>query len=676
MFRKILIANRGEIALRIHRSATKLGIRTIAIHSAADRASRHVRELDEAILIEGATARAGYLDSKAIIAAALATGAEAIHPGYGFLSENAEFAEAIAAAGLVFIGPPAAAIRAMGSKSAAKALMAASGVPIVPGYHGEDQSDDIFAAEAARIGYPVLVKAVMGGGGKGMRRVERAEDLADALASARREAEAAFGDRALLIEKYLARPRHIEMQIFADTQGGILHLFERDCSLQRRHQKVIEEAPAPGFSEKQRRGLAEAAIAAARAIAYVGAGTVEFIADARDLDHCYFMEMNTRLQVEHPVTEAITGLDLVEWQLRIAAGEALPKRQEEIAIRGHAIEARICAEDPTRDFLPASGILLDWHMPTGPHLRLDGGFGRNDRIGLDYDSLLAKFIAWGEDRATAIAHLSAALGAARIAGCASNLDLLERALAHPDFRAGRVETGFISAHPELLAPIALPIEDGALLALGEYLALEAESAAAAAISDDPHSPWHEVDHWRIGGQRPFLWHYRQGESEIVATMTRTRRDWEVAIGGDRCRLSGRLEAEGRLVAEIDGEKRVAYFFRDGPWRWLHHAGRRHRLRFLGLFAAIARRDRADGAATGTIVAPMPGRIVAIPVAAGTPVEAGAVIVLLEAMKMEHGLTAPIAGVIGELTYRPGDLVAEGEILARIEPAQNSGPAAS
>ena len=450
-FSSLLVANRGEIACRILRTARRMGLRGIAVFSDADAGAAHVAQADAAIRIGPPPARESYLDIPAILAAARATGAEAVHPGYGFLSENADFAEACLAAGLVWIGPPPAAIRAMGSKAAAKALMERSGVPLVPGYHGEDQSEARLVAEAARIGFPILVKASAGGGGKGMKVAATAAELEEALALAKGEARAAFGDDRLLLERYLQRPRHIEIQVFGDSQGNIIHLHERDCSIQRRHQKVVEEAPAQGMTAERRAAMGAAACAAARAVGYVGAGTVEFISTEEDF---HFMEMNTRLQVEHPVTEAITGLDLVEWQIRIAMGEALPLAQHQVPLEGHAIEMRLYAEDPARDFAPSTGRLRHLALPEGlPGVRVDAGVRPGDAVSIHYDPMLAKIIAHGADRATALRRLDRALATATVAGIQTNLPLLRGIAVHPDFRQGAVDTGFIARHAEsLLAP--------------------------------------------------------------------------------------------------------------------------------------------------------------------------------------------------------------------------------
>jgi 3-methylcrotonyl-CoA carboxylase alpha subunit len=494
MFSKILIANRGEIACRVIRTARRLGLTTVAVYSEADAGALHVELADEAWPIGPAPARESYLNAGAILGAARASGAEAVHPGYGFLSENADFAEACEEAGLVFIGPPAAAIRAMGSKAAAKALMAEQGLPLVPGYHGEAQDTGRLAREAERIGFPVLLKASAGGGGRGMRVVESAAELPRALEAARREAKGAFGDDRILIEKYLARPRHIEVQVFADRFGNTVHLFDRDCSIQRRYQKVIEEAPAPGLDPGLRAGMAEAAIAAARAVNYVGAGTVEFMfAD----NAFYFMEMNTRLQVEHPVTEAVTGEDLVEWQLRVAAGERLPKPQEELALTGHAIEARLYAEDPERQFLPQTGRLDALRLPPPELARVDTGVREGDAISPYYDPMIAKLIVHGEDRAAALARLGQALAQTAVLGLTTNLAFLARLAKHPDFTAAALDTGFIERHRDALCPgrQSPPADIVAAAALSRLL-LRAESARRAALaSADPYSPWHSRQGW-------------------------------------------------------------------------------------------------------------------------------------------------------------------------------------
>jgi len=671
MFRKILIANRGEIACRIHRTAARMGIRTVGVYSEADRGALHTRLLDEAVLIGPPPARESYLVIERLIEAARRTGAAAVHPGYGFLAENADFAEAVAKAGLVFIGPPPAAIRAMGSKSAAKALMEKAGVLIVPGYHGADQSDAAFAKAAGAIGYPVLIKAALGGGGKGMRHIARAEDLADGLAAARRESLAAFGDATLLIEKYLDHPRHIEVQIFADGKGNILHLYERDCSLQRRHQKVVEEAPAPHFDAGARAEITRAAIAAARAVDYVGAGTVEFIAEAADPRHCYFMEMNTRLQVEHPVTEMITGLDLVEWQLRVAAGEGLPLAQADIALSGHAVEVRICAEDPARDFLPAVGRLLDFNPPQGSGIRLDAGIAQGDMVGIQYDSMLAKLIAHGPDRKTAIARLAAALSDTRLSGVVSNIDFLRGLISHPDFAEGKVETGFIARHAQdLLAAAAPEARDFMLAALAEQLALAQSLDRQSLEQADRWSPWATADGWRLGARQALTWHFtRDGDSDgapvHAVSIQPEGEGFLLKEGENNVHATAMLDAEGFMCGEIAGHAYRAYCRVDGDWRWLQHADRRLRLRALGPFPPTEDRAAATGQGSGRIRAPMPGRVLRVMAAENAPVKTGEAVFILEAMKMEHSLVAPIDGTLASVAVRVGDLVAEGDLLALI-----------
>lgn len=614
MIESLLIANRGEIARRILRTARRLGIRTIAVHSDVDAAMPFVREADEAVCIGTAAAADSYLRQDRILEAARATGAQAIHPGYGFLSENAEFAEAVVAAGLVWVGAPPASIRAMGLKDAAKARMIAAGVPVTPGYLGEDQDPARLQAEADAIGYPVLIKAVAGGGGKGMRQVDAAGDFADALASCKREAAASFGDDRVLIEKYILSPRHIEVQVFGDTQGNVVHLFERDCSLQRRHQKVIEEAPAPGMDEATRAAVCEAAVRAAKAVAYVGAGTIEFIADGSEglrADRIWFMEMNTRLQVEHPVTEAITGQDLVEWQLRVAAGEPLPKVQDQLAIRGWAMEARLYAENPSTGFLPSTGPLNRLRFPAG--VRVDSGVEEGGAVTPYYDPMIAKLIVHGESRGQAAARLAAAAGGTQVWPVRTNAAFLARAAAHPEFVAGRVDTGFIARHAEALIPPADP--SPAIVA-----------AAAAAIlppaSDDP-------------------WTALRGFRANAAPAERVAVDIAGALHSARpAMLDGAEVADGVLFA--NGE---AWPF--GPRR--------------------AGQGGSGNEGDGALLAPMPGRVIAVAVAAGQAVARGERLLVLEAMKMEQALVAPFDGIVTDLKVAEGAQVTEGMLLARVVP---------
>jgi 3-methylcrotonyl-CoA carboxylase alpha subunit len=667
MFDKILIANRGEIACRVARTARRMGIRTVAVYSDADAEALHVAACDEAWRLGPPPPRASYLDGKAIIAIAKRTGAQAIHPGYGFLSENEGFAADCAHAGLAFIGPPPAAIAAMGSKSAAKNIMGKAGVPLVPGYHGDDQDPKHLAREAAKIGFPVLIKATAGGGGKGMKVVERAADFAAALAAARREAKAGFGDDRVLVEKYLAAPRHIEIQVFADTQGNAVYLFERDCSVQRRHQKVLEEAPAPGMRSEHRRAMGEAAVACAKAIGYVGAGTVEFIAAdsfARD-GAFFFMEMNTRLQVEHPVTEMVTGADLVEWQLRVAAGEPLPKRQDELALCGHAIEARIYAEDPDRGFLPSIGTLVHLRAPaTGPSVRVDTGVRAGDEISSHYDPLIAKLIVHGEDRPAALRRLAEALAEYEIVGVATNVAFLQRVIAHEAFASGNVDTGLIARHQDALFPAAAPLGDDTLLAaaLAETGALVRERAVAAGASGDPHSPWHAVDPWWVNSARHAIsFSFVVGEARHDVALRRAGDGWSVRLpaGETAVRVT---ERDGRLIIATPGAEFVATVVPLGEERHVFcHGGQRKLLRLDPL--AHAGEEEAHG---GHLMAPMSGTVVAVMVETGDRVGKGTPLMILEAMKMEHTIVAPAAGVVAAVNFRAGDRVKEGADLVDID----------
>jgi 3-methylcrotonyl-CoA carboxylase alpha subunit len=658
MFDKILIANRGEIAVRVIRTARALGIKTVAVFSAADAEALHVALADEAYPIGPAPARDSYLVIDRLIEVAKRSGAEAVHPGYGFLSENADFAEACAAAGIVFIGPPPAAIRAMGSKSAAKALMETSGVPLVPGYHGAAQDPAVLRKAADRIGYPVLVKASAGGGGKGMRVVERAADLDEAVASAKREAAASFGDDQVLIEKYLTRPRHIEIQVFADTQGNVVSLFERDCSIQRRHQKVIEEAPAPGIDPARRRVMGEAACHAARAIGYVGAGTVEFIAEG---DAFYFMEMNTRLQVEHPVTEMITGQDLVAWQLQVASGLALPLRQDELAISGHAIEVRVYAEDPHRDFLPSIGTLVHLKAPSeGRHVRVDTGVREGDAISIHYDPMIAKLIVWDHDRAGAVRRLQRALAEYEIVGVATNLRFLAALAAHPSFGAAELDTGFIPRHSAALIPEAVPLDAQALAAAILFL-LERqrrERRKAAAASQDPYSPWNLATGWRMNGPAYQDFVLQDGEARLHIRAHPQPIGWRIDLPDGPVDLAGSCTAGGALDFTLDGAKHKASVVPLGAELVVVLDGVNYRVGVVDVTAP----PMAEAAGGGRLTAPMPGKITQVLVEAGADVVKGAALLVLEAMKMEHTITAPTDGTIERVRYAVGDLVGEGEEL--------------
>ncbi|HET7086003.1 MAG TPA: biotin carboxylase N-terminal domain-containing protein [Rhizomicrobium sp.] len=614
MLESLLIANRGEIARRIIRTARRLKIRTIAVHSDADALAPFAREADEAVRIGAAPARESYLDGAKILAAARQCGAQAIHPGYGFLSENAEFAQSVIDAGLIWVGAPPAAIRAMGLKDAAKTLMRDAGVPVTPGYWGEEQAPAALKREAEKIGWPVLIKAVAGGGGKGMRVVEKVSEFDQALASCKREAASSFGDDRVLLEKYISSPRHIEVQVFGDTSGNLVHLFERDCSLQRRHQKVIEEAPAPGMDAAIRAALCATALKAARAVNYVGAGTVEFIADASDglsANRIWFMEMNTRLQVEHPVTEAITGEDLVEWQLRVASGAALPKKQEQLSIRGHAVEARLYAENPQAGFLPSTGPLTHLKLPRA--VRVDSGVEQGDEITPFYDPMIAKLIAHQENRADAAMALAKACRAVEAWPVKTNAAFLARAASHPDFLAGRIDTGFIARHPDLV-PSETPDKD--VIAL-----------AARALLPQGGEPWEALTGFRAN---------QAAEPAIM-----------VEIAGRNC-----LSPPAADAASVwrDGDTRV--LFADGQ-AWPFGPPR-------------FRPAGAEGLGDGALIAPMPGMVTSLSVQKGDKVTKGQILLVLEAMKMENGLPAPFDGRVAELNATLGQQVREGTVLVRVE----------
>lgn len=654
MFGKILIANRGEIACRVIRTANRLGIRTVAIYSDADRAALHVASADEAFHVGPSPAAESYLHIERIIEACRSSGAEAVHPGYGFLSENPAFVGAVEAAGLVFIGPPASAIRAMGLKDAAKALMERAGVPVVPGYHGEEQDPEFLGGRAAAIGYPVLVKARAGGGGKGMRRVDEPASFRTALEGAGREALAAFGDGAVLIEKYLPRSRHIEIQVFGDRQGGAVHLFERDCSLQRRHQKVIEEAPAPGMPEEMRREMGAAAVRAAKAIGYVGAGTVEFIADVSDglrSDRFYFMEMNTRLQVEHPVTEAITGLDLVEWQLRIAAGEPLPLAQDEIAMNGHAFEARVYAENPSRGFLPSTGKLTRFDPPDG-NVRVDAGVRQGDEVTPFYDPMIAKLIVHAPTRAGALSKLSDALGRCRIAGVATNVGFLRRLCAEPNFAAGDVDTGIIDRDLPGLAPEPPPPP--------EVTAVAALAALGHLSPTETREPWQALTGWRLWEAAPhFAALEHAGEEFEVPILPRGNNIFEVEVGAQTLRASVlQRKADGEVQLDLGHRMATVAFTRQGDELTIFMDGGTYG------FAVPDPLDvaHAEHAAGDHIVAPMPGRITSISAICGSRVAKGDALIVMEAMKMELTLAAPRDGAVREIGVAIGDQVTEGTTL--------------
>jgi len=619
---------------------------------------------DEAFRIGPAPARESYLVADKILEAARASGAQAIHPGYGFLSENADFAEACEEAGIVFIGPPASAIRAMGSKSAAKALMEASGVPLAPGYHGESQEMALLAREADRIGFPVLVKASAGGGGKGMRIVERAADLEAAIVSAKREAASAFGNDQVLIERYLTRPRHIEVQVFGDSQGNIVSLFERDCSIQRRHQKVVEEAPAPGLSETRREAICEAARAAARAVGYVGAGTVEFIAEGEDF---YFMEMNTRLQVEHPVTEAITGQDLVEWQLLVASGRPLPLRQDQLTITGHALEVRVYAEDPWRDFAPSTGKLT-WLRPPGTsaNVRVDTGVREGDAVSVHYDPMIAKLIVWDRDRDSAVRRLSSALADYEIAGVQTNVAFLKAIVDHPAFMAAELDTGFIGRHGEVLTLPKGTASARVLAAATLKVLLDRRAAveARAAASGDPYSPWNLTDAWRPNGDGWQDILFADGElSTKVRAHAQAQGRYLVDLPDGPSRLEGAVLGDGRLSLQLNDTRMVLSVAVADDLLTVIDDGSAHTLRLVDTLG-LRRTDTSGGS---RLTAPMPGKIVHVFVANGASVKKGAPLLVLEAMKMEHTITATQDGVVAGLG-EVGDLVDDGAVLVSFEEA--------
>jgi len=647
MFSSVLIANRGEIAVRIARTAKRLGARVIAVYSQADADALHVRVADEAYLIGPAPARESYLVIDRLIDVAKQARADCIHPGYGFLSENAAFAEACAAAGIVFVGPPPAAIRAMGLKDQAKALMEKAGVPVVPGYHGERQDAKFLKEKAYQIGYPVLIKAVAGGGGKGMRRVDKHAEFEAALESAAREARSAFGDPRVLVEKYVTAPRHIEMQVFADSHGNVIHLNERDCSLQRRHQKVIEEAPAPGMTAAVRDAMGRAATEAARAVGYQGAGTVEFIADgAKGLrpDGFWFMEMNTRLQVEHPVTEAITGLDLVAWQFRVAAGEKLSVTQGDVRISGHAVEARLYAEDPERNFLPSTGRLAALEFPKGDGIRVDTGVEAGSVVSPYYDPMIAKVIAHGRDRGEALERLEKALGETVVAGPRSNTAFLKNLVSHADFRAGRFDTGFIDRHLAALTKIDPDEEAGAIARAVQALVDGAAAPADKAWAD----PWTANDGFSLGAQRAL-------DLDILVDGAPAKAAVAWGQGGLRVAINGNVAAAAAQVVPVEGGM-IA----------LARGVQRHVA--LKSYDTIDI-DHLDG--DGTVKAPMHGKVLAIFVAPGTAVTKGERVAIVEAMKMEHALVAPLDGTVSEVAASVGAQVAEGAKILTIEPPAGS-----
>ncbi|MGA5413995.1 acetyl/propionyl/methylcrotonyl-CoA carboxylase subunit alpha [Streptomyces pseudogriseolus] len=669
MFDTVLVANRGEIAVRVIRTLRSMGVRSVAVYSDADAGARHVREADTAVRIGPAPAAESYLSAERLLQAAARTGARAVHPGYGFLAENAEFARACEAAGLAFIGPPADAIALMGDKIRAKETVKAAGVPVVPGSSGSGLTDAQLAEAAREIGMPVLLKPSAGGGGKGMRLVRDAEKLADEIAAARREARASFGDDTLLVERWIDRPRHIEIQVLADGHGGVVHLGERECSLQRRHQKIVEEAPSVLLDEATRAAMGEAAVQAARSCGYRGAGTVEFIVPGGDPSQYYFMEMNTRLQVEHPVTELVTGLDLVEWQLRVAAGERLAFGQDDVRLTGHAVEARLCAEDPARGFLPSGGTVLTLREPQGDGVRTDSGLSEGTEVGSLYDPMLSKVIAYGPDRATALRKLRAALSQTVTLGVQTNAGFLRRLLAHPAVVSGELDTGLVEREADSLVVGEVPAEVYAAAALLRQAAL------APAVSPGWRDPFDAADGWRMGGGRAWTAHHlRVAGHDPVTVRVRATADGGLELlppGADTPLRASAGTLDGhRFTCALDGVAHTFAALPDGSW--LGRDGDAWQVRDHDPVAASL--TRAGQAGADSLTAPMPGTVTVVKVAVGDEVDAGQSLLVVEAMKMEHVISAPHAGTVTELDVSPGTTVAMDQVLAVIAPVETAEPA--
>lgn len=656
-FHTLLVANRGEIAVRVIRTARRMGLRTVAVYSEADRGAMHVGMADEAVLLGPARARDSYLNIERLIEAAKRTGAEAVHPGYGFLSESAEFAQACFDARLVFVGPTPEMIRAMGSKSGSKLLMGKAGVPLVPGYHGEAQDEATLAREAEKVGFPVLVKASAGGGGRGMRVVRSSSELATAIVSAKREAKAAFGDDRMLIEKYVDNPRHIEVQVIGDSHGNLVSLFERECTLQRRHQKVIEEAPSPTLDSAQREAVCAAGRKAAAAVHYVGAGTIEFVSDGKDV---FFIEMNTRLQVEHPVTEFITGVDLVEWQLRVAFGERLPLAQDQIRLNGHAIEARLYAENPQKNFMPSVGRIRTWYLPDeSDGLRIDAGYRAGDTVSPYYDAMLAKMIAWAPTRDAAIARLERGLAEADVRGVVTNIPFLAALLAHPNVAANRIDTGLIERELKTLTPPPPPA--GELELCAAVAAILGEEARAAGL--EAASPWHAFG-WMPVGRRQRVFAFRQGQgTEQTITLSYGNGPSTLSIGQRELAFESRHTDEGHFDVTLGGVTTRVVAVLDGHELYLRTRNGRFELHWIDPFGGEAEEQLGEN----KIVAPLPGTVVAVLAEEGTQLEKGAPILTLEVMKMEQTLRAPFAGVLKAIKCKVGDIVQEGVELAKVEP---------
>ncbi len=671
MFAKILIANRGEIACRIIKTAQRLGIKTVAVYSTADHKAKHVSMADEAWCIGEAPASDSYLRKDAIIEVALKSNADAIHPGYGFLSENAEFAQLCDDNNLVFIGPPISAIKAMGSKRNAKDIMTKAGVPLVPGYHGSDQSLQNLLASATEMGFPVLLKASAGGGGKGMRIVHAVADFSQSLDSCKREAEASFADDEILVEKYLDQPRHVEIQVFADNHGNIVHLFDRDCSVQRRHQKIIEEAPAPGISEKIRKSMAEVAIKAARAIGYAGAGTVEFLYDGDS--KFYFMEMNTRLQVEHPVTEMITGLDLVEWQIRVALDQALPLKQNQIESKGHAFEVRVYAEDPDQDFLPASGSVVHLSTPAeSTHVRIDTGIREGDDISIYYDPMIAKLVTWDRNRNSALERLRQALDSFRVVGVQTNLDFLSALSANDSFKNLEISTALIENQKQDLLPGKSEVSDELVAIAALYLMLKRveQAKAHAALSTDPFSPWHLASGWRSNQQSYHKLKFNDfnrtssaesdSEGMVEAVIHFEEPDFLIEVNENSFKVSGKLDGVNLSLSLSGLAMDIQVIEHDEKLHILGHG----KTAVLGFQDSDHQHENSES--TGNLSAPMPGTIIEIKVEKGQQIHKNQDLLILEAMKMEHTISAPVDGIVTEIFFKQGDMVEEGAELIAIE----------
>ncbi|GMH77781.1 hypothetical protein TL16_g07531 [Triparma laevis f. inornata] len=669
---KIIIANRGEITCRIMDTCRKLGVKTVAVYSEADANARHVQEADEAYCVGPAEAKESYLRSEKVLAVAQATGAKALHPGYGFLSENAAFADACNAAGVTFMGPPSSAIEAMGSKSNSKEIMIAAGVPCTPGYHGSDQEPEKLKEHADDVGYPVLIKAVMGGGGKGMRLVHKPEDFLESLESCKRESINSFGDDKVLLERYLTAPRHVEVQIFGDTHGNAVHLHERDCSVQRRHQKVLEEAPAPGLDQKLRERMGEAAVLAAKAVGYVGAGTVEFLMEA-GTDDFFFCEMNTRLQVEHPVTELVTGVDLVEWQLRIAAGEPLPLKQEEIVTKGHAIEARIYAENPARDFLPATGHLFHLSPPTGEGVRVDTGVRQGDDVSIFYDPMISKLICYAENRDLAIEKLLASLKEYEVVGMPTNIPFVEKCAAHEAFRKGGVTTGFLEIYADdVQIPEGVEASDTAKGLAALALAIEGIKSTNGFVESSfrLHGRAQRILQFKSNDDTKSqinVWSNKDGSYDIEVspdtTFTNVKGSYDVANRTITAVINNKALKASAVISN-DGNDRVVSLWSQKPGHFFDDESEEY-------YAAITIEGDVVGAsvgsgAAGAVLSPMPGKIVAVNYSVGDLVKAGDVVMILEAMKMEHPLIAPGDGVIGSIGGGEGDLIQDGQQLFVVE----------